>query len=114
MIYKKALISILPMFISLLAAKLFGDWIFVPIVLFIEGILFFIFREKFAIIAYEEAIIAREMSKNVSWTILKSVSDDSTPDEKVMDYCRKEAIHMGKWYMFMALGIVVYYWVVVK
>ena len=116
MIYKIGLILGLPLVTGFYITKFSGNLWAMPIFYSIVGISYIIFREKLGNIFYEEDIKAKKMSKNVSWSILKNMSNKSIEpiseekDKKVKDPYIKGAIQFGVWYLVIALTIILWYW----
>lgn len=112
MIYKIALILGLPLIVGAYLTKIFGIFWVMPIFYSIVSIMFFIFRKKLGDIFYEEDMKAKRMSKNVSWSILKDMSNESVPegtDKEVKEPYIRGAIQFGEWYLFIALVITLFY-----
>jgi len=111
-IYKIALILGLPLVAGFYITKFFGHLWVMPIFYSIVSIMFFIFRKKLGDTFYEEDVLAKKMSKNVSWPILKNMSHESIPEGKekeVKEPYIRSAIQFGRWYLFIALVITLYY-----
>lgn len=114
MIYKTSIILGVPLLIGAFATKYSGQFWFMPVVYLTTGILYIVFRQKLASVFYEEDKKAKEMSKNVSWKTLKNMTFDSPIDKNVKDDYVKGAIQFGKWYIIIALILVLCYYIMVK
>lgn len=114
MIWKSPMIFFSPLIVGVLLMECFHCVWVIPGSFLIAGILFIAFRNPLGGLFYRDSELVKQMSKKVTWSILKGHSGRFGKEKDEMINFKKQAANMGLQFIFMALIFAFFLWIYIR